>query len=914
MRYFEQYFEGVDFNEHGQTRVACPFHDDTHPSATINVDESLFYCPVCMEGYNEAQFVAKVNNISIADASKMLNTLQTVPSIWDINEQAYLWANSSFLSKVEALGLSKDTIQSLKLGMTRDGENRPYLAFPVFWNKILVDVRSYNLLKHKDVPKMKSREGAEMGYIVPYDLWMQSDEDVTYIFEGEKDMALARELGLNAITLTGGAGAKPNKYTLAALKDKHVIICYDNDKAGRVGMSALNDILVDVCSDVEYINIGEGVKEDKEDFYDYIKKYGNTLWDFLALQIHRYPRKTVEDKTMKLSVLLSKNIVRKEVESLITVTAEFADMYAVPSLATATKEELVTEDDLWSVGDEKTWALENENIHQLLELIEVDAKKKQVLGKLMTWLEVPPKEEGIKVTIREYTTIYKYRISDATDTRYTEETQNTTVDIYTTQPLQMGNKYNVKYMLLPHPTKHQKIVAVANEIREVDSLSNFKLDKGLLDPFVYRGTGIQNHLDKLYQSAKHYIAKHLNFDLWLMNDLVFNSILRINYNGLIRGALDVAIIGDTQVGKSETASKLTLLYNFGHFLSLKTSTTVGLIGGSNKVDGSYVNTIGAIPRQHQKLVVLEEFSGAKPDFIQTMTEVRSSGFLHFARAAGETRVPCLLRMVTVSNPVADTNGQPKAVGTFPNGVEIVSELVKSAEDIARYDAFMLVEKPKTRVNPFHQKLVGEPISKDAYAHKAQWVYSRRPENVLFEEGVEAYIWDKAELLNNMFECNFPIFGTTTNLKLARFSVALASLLTNVDKSFNNIQVTKEIVDYVFDFIVRVYDNPTFKLKEYKQEYESYNLLDAKDIKKLQELYIKNAVMLDFLSGTSKTNRMQLKTVSGLEGDAFGAVFNALVKRKFVRINGDAIMPTVKFRDSMQKIDRQFTANTATMIQ
>ena len=63
-------------------------------------------------------------------------------------------------------------------------------------------------------------------------------------------------------------------------------------------------------------------------------------------------------------------------------------------------------------------------------------------------------------------------------------------------------------------------------------------------------------------------------------------------------------------------------------------------------------------------------------------------------------------------------------------------------------------------------------------------------------------------------------------------------------------------------------------------------------------------MLDFLSGTSKTNRMQLRTVSGLEGDAFGSVFNALVKRKFVRINGDNIMPTVKFRESMQLIDKQ----------
>ena len=82
------------------------------------------------------------------------------------------------------------------------------------------------------------------------------------------------------------------------------------------------------------------------------------------------------------------------------------------------------------------------------------------------------------------------------------------------------------------------------------------------------------------------------------------------------------------------------------FYPLKTSTTVGLIGGSNKVEGSWCNTIGAIPRQHKRLVVLEEFSGAKADFIKTMTDIRTSKKLRLARASGELEVPCHLRMIT----------------------------------------------------------------------------------------------------------------------------------------------------------------------------------------------------------------------------------------------------------------------------
>lgn len=912
MRYFEQYFDSVDFAKGGQVKVPCPFHDDTHPSATINVNESLFYCPVCMQGHNEVQFAARVLNVSITEAGKLVHTAETVPNFWTYNEQAALWANTNFLAKVEALGLSRETIETLKLGLTKDGSNRPYLAFPVFLNKVLVDVREYNLAKYPSTPKMKSRQGAEVGYIVPHDVWIKDESNVTYILEGEKDMALARDLGLNAITFTGGAGAKPNKYALSALKDKHVILCYDNDKAGREGMKQVHSILKSVASEIQYIDISEGVKEEKEDFYDYIKKYGNTVWDFMSLKVHDFPTEPVEEK-LKLKVAFSNNMVKQQLESIVTVTAEFSDMYAVPTLATAIKEEIVSDKDEWSLMQKATWVLEETNFHQMLELIETEAKKSQVISKLKQYLGVPSKEQGIKMSVSEYKTIYKYRVSDLTDTAYNEETANVTVDLYTMQPMQMGQKYLINYYIVPHPTKHQKMVAVATKIEAMDAMSGFVLDKKLLAPFVMSGK-IEERLETLFQSTKHYIAKHLNFNLWLMNDLVFNSILRFNYNGLIRGALDVAIIGDTQVGKSETASKLTMLYDFGHFLSLKTSTTLGLLGGSNKVDGSFVNTIGAIPRQHQKLVVLEEFSGAKPDFIKTMTEVRSSGFLHFARVAGETRVPCLLRMVTVSNPVADEDGQPRAISTFPNGVEIVLQLIKSAEDVARYDGFMLVEKPKTRVNPFHQKLVGEPIPQESYKHKAQWVYSRKPEHVVFEKGVEAYIWDKAEELNDMFECNFPIFGTTTNLKLARFSVALASLLMNTDETMEKVIVTKSIVDYMFKFLVSNYDNNTFKLREYKNEFESYAKVDSKDTKKLQELYVKNTVVLEFLEQNSRTSRMNLRTLSGLETDPFSTLFNTLVRHKFIKISGDNVTPTMKFRETMKKIDRSFTATTATLIQ
>ena len=395
-----------------------------------------------------------------------------------------------------------------------------------------------------------------------------------------------------------------------------------------------------------------------------------------------------------------------------------------------------------------------------------------------------------------------------------------------------------------------------------------------------------------------------------MSDLVFNSILEFKYDKeIIRGALDIFILGDTQVGKSETTSKLVDLYSFGHFLSLKTSTTVGLIGGSNKVDGSWLNTIGAIPRQHKRLAVLEEFSGARPEFVKTMTDIRSSGRLRLARAAGELNVPCRLRMITISNPINDGQGNPKYLSTFPNGVLPLTELITSAEDVARYDGFLLVERVKERVNPFKQNLKGEPIPKEFYEHKIQWIATRRPDDVEFVDGADSYIWEKAEELNNVFESNFPLFGTTTALKLARFSVAMAGLLTNTDETLTKVIVNKEIVDLVVAFFYKIYDNNIFKLKEYKIEVDSYSMLNAGDVDELERLWAKNATMFEFLSNQSSTSRNNLRVISGLDTDDFSKIFNVLSMYKFVRLYGENVYPTEKFRLGMNKINKSVRVDT-----
>lgn len=910
MEYFKKYFSDVDSNEWEaeEVKVLCPFHEDTHPSASINTQKGLFHCWVCNIGYNEEQFVAKMNNISTTDAIKLLGRYN-INDDWNFNK-GLLWSDTNFLDRVRGLGLSDELISSMNLGLVRpDGSNKRLLGIPVFYNGILVDVRRYNLLKYDGVPKCCSNENAESGWIIPYDIFLNSNEPC-YLFEGEKDMLIAREYGLNAFTLISGAGATPNQNIIGAFKDKDIVLCYDNDEAGYNGMVNVFKSIKDLAKSVKYIKISDVVKENKEDFYDYITKYDGDLIEFLSLDQHTFRLDEIEkDSRITIKEALNENKLRRNLKSVITVTSEFQDSFSVPTVVEFEKvDESGKKSELMYQGEKRNWYLEKPNIVQMLELIEASAKDSEVRAKLKSYVGISSLEPFIDIRMKELRTVYKATVVDKDIDGSAQS-----LDLYSFERLDVGGQYVIDYRIYPHPTKHQKLVAICFNSMMVHDNRNYSTNIEMLKKFQTTGT-IKERLDYLYQSAKHHIAKHLNYNIWLMSDLVFNSILDFDYGGPMRGCLDVFFLGDTQVGKSETTGELVKLYNFGHFLSLKTSTTVGLIGGSSKVDGSFCNTIGAIPRQHKRLAVLEEFSGARYDFIKTMTDIRSSNELRLSRVSGELIVPCKLRMITISNPLNDENGNPRFLNTFPNGIMPLMELIKSAEDVARYDGFLMIPKVSKRINPFAYQLVGEPIPREAYRDKINWVATRQIKNVKFAEGVESYIWDKAEEMNDKFECNFPLFGTTTSKKLARFSVALASLLVNVDETYENVIVTKEIVDYMVEYLDSIYDDDVFKLKTYADEYREYSVCTDKDIKDLQELYARNATLFNFLNGQSKTTRANLSSVSGLESGKFCPIFNKLVARKFIRLSMDNVYPTDKFRKAFNRIDKKFTTDTGSLIE
>ena len=393
-------------------------------------------------------------------------------------------------------------------------------------------------------------------------------------------------------------------------------------------------------------------------------------------------------------------------------------------------------------------------------------------------------------------------------------------------------------------------------------------------------------------------------------DLVFNSPLDIVYNKTIRGALDVFVLGDTRTGKSETSRALKDLYDFGEVVPLKTSTVASLIGGTD--DKLKKTKLGVLPRFHKELVVMEEFSGAPLDFIKTLTEIRSSSMVKIYRVAGDIQAPCKIRMITISNPISENNNL-MSLSSFPNGVEPINELIKSPEDIARYDAFILIPRVEKLSNPFGATINEEyKIDKQDYRNKSKWIKSLTDENVKISDELGSYIFEQGLKLNEMFESSFTLFGSETDKKIARMSCALACMLCSTN-DYKHIIVTKEHVDYIVEFIKHLYDNQVFRLKEFADEEKSYNIVVDEDTKQLETLYPKNVTFINFLANTSKVNRNELQTVSGLSRDDFTKIFNLLVSRKFIKLSRDSVSPTVKFRNTYRIMNKNFNLSDTSQL-
>lgn len=915
--FFQYFFEEGDFDK-AEVSVKCPYphltatgveYFESNPSASVNTDKGVFHCMRCGASKSEIGFIADQLGCSYEVASKIKEAFD------NSQEDIYTWERLNELpdyvrTKANNLGISNEVLDLLHVR----SPNLEAISFPVtIYNKI-VDVRDYNPDKR---PKVMSRTGALSGLIIPFDIWRTEPKDKwTLLVAGEKDMAVARSIGFKAITLTGGEGVQPT--LLHEFKDRKIAIFYDNDDAGKQGAKRLAATLKQVASSVKVVTAFHEVCVEKgEDFTDLVTKYNATPSDIMQF-VSMTPEFTEEDAleeiekmypTISLFEASQPNRIGKTVRSNIQVVATYESSFSIPTSVTATKKKQ-SEDGELPVGTQLSWNLSESTLKDILHLMDNNFKEGQITDNLKMLMRMPPKEPNMPINRLTKETVFKCSVTDLFESTSKDVTQMEYTAYSVGVKLESGKKYKATYQIVPHPYKGQQLIMLIMDIdNAADTVTSFKVDedvKKTLDVFRNIPGTVEDKVNSISGKVKGIIGFDADDTLIQAIDLTYHTVLEFDFGDkfkAVRGYLDTLVVTESRVGKSSTAEALRDTYNLGVFASLAggSATKAGLIGGANKVDGSYQTRAGLIPQNHRNLVIFEELAKCNSDILRELTDVRSSNEVRIVRVNGSLYLPALVRMLTLTN--VKTHGTTtRPISSYPHGIDIVVELIGAAEDIARYDMMLVLGTPGSRTMDFGWE-PDTPFDKREYQTRIRWVWSRSKEQVILSNEVLQHIVDVCNKLNDEFDSHIKIFGTEAWKKVTRLAIAIAGYIVSTDETYENIIVTKEAVDYADKFLRRIYDNDTFRLRQYVERERQFSEIDDEGVELLQDLYITNTALLDQLEQASYSNRNELMAATGVKQDEFNAIMNSLIRGMFVRYKGPSIMPTERFRKGMRMIDR-----------
>ena len=916
---YEIIFPETIFDYSGNTQVVCPFphhindteYYETNPSAGIDISKGLFHCFACNRGFNKITFTKEYFHTDEKTALELINILETSEDVTDWEPLVHSLNKSPDAQQIlTRLGFSPKIVNELKLGYS----SLNGIDIPIIFKNRIVDVVQYF---PGQTPKYKRRKQSMSGFIFPYDEWIKTPKTKnTIICAGEKDCICARQHGLNAISFTGGEQTEP-KLFLNDFKDRNVYVLYDNDETGHKGSLELGITLKKYAKTVHIVDISAICKEPKEDLWDFFNKYNKTVIDLKpileeAKEVTDLVVQTERNKKYPLINLYTATkpqYVDKLVRSNIQVIATSDQTFRLPTLIKGIKKTSSnSEYDTLNIGETLTWELTPKNYKDIFYLIGSKLKEQQITLNIRDLLlKIPKKEPGMVITKQYAIPVYNCVVTDVANP--TETTTLTEFNAYSLgDKLENGKKYTITYKLVPHPQDGQKLIMVIKDIEEADDfLDNFKLTPEIilsLKKFQPNGLSKEDKFQETVEKVKGIL--HADYDNTLITviDLWYHTVLQFQVGslGYIRGYLDTLIVGESRIGKSSTVEALHEMYGLGKVVSLagNSATPAGLIGGSNMVAGSYQTRAGLIPQNNKGAIIFEELVKCNCNLIRDLTEIRSSGKVRISRVNGNIELPALVRMLTLTNP-KPVDGMSKPINEYPNGISILKDLIGTAEDIARYDMIAIFGfNANKEIDPFFEP--PKPYDQQDYKNRIRWIWSRKPEDIIISKEIYQYTINKCNEINKKYVSHIKIFGIEFWKKVMRLAIAVAGYLILTDETFEKIIVDEYCIDKAIDLLINLYDNPTFKFKEYCDNENKYKNASNEDVSILQQLYATSSIVLDTLDNMTSISRQQLQMLSGLSQEPFTRLINNLAQNNFIICN-TSITPTDKFKKAYQKINK-----------
>ena len=456
--------------------------------------------------------------------------------------------------------------------------------------------------------------------------------------------------------------------------------------------------------------------------------------------------------------------------------------------------------------------------------------------------------EGLRIPfckVIEFTTLTHYNVEDIRLSPQLEiaSQHNDSVmlpALSISHGLEMNVTYGFEGRTYPHPKTQQATLLVSSSKPTQDSLSSHKPTDEELDelacfqPVDWTVDALRSKLNSVYSDLEANVTRiYKRRKLHLAIDLAYHSCLFFRFDKrIVKGWVEVLVVGDSSQGKTETSSSLMKHYGLGEKVECKNATVAGLLGGLQQIGGRWFVAWGIIPTHDRRLVILEELKGASQEVISKLTDMRSSGVAEIPKIE-KRRTHARTRLIALSNPRSD---QP--ISAYNYGVDAIKELIGSPEDIRRFDFILIVASSQIKASDLnklarHRPEVKETYTSDLCHRLILWIWTRSVDQVEITEDATELILDKATLLCERFSDVIPIVDRgSMRLKLARLSSAIAARCFSTGPSKQILVVRPCHVEFIYDLLDSTYGDAVFGYADFSEAYNrTRRILKPEDVKK-----------------------------------------------------------------------------------
>jgi len=913
-----------------EVRFRCPFHDDKNPSANANTETKLWSCHTCDKGGSAIDFLmeggaeyraalAAVGEFAgleplghhsrsngAGGAPSPAPIQKTKGKLTEANVKAWFEAGQRNPELVrwfhEHRGYTDETVALYQLGW--DGQR---VTIPVRdEDGDLVNVRRYL----RDA-------GGEQGKMIP--LMGGSGPDVTtrlfpgeklpeeaILVEGEWDAIIGRQYGLDTVTVTAGAGIW-NPSLTPLFKDRKVILLYDNDEAGQKGALKVARVLSSAGVEVRIARIPN--LPPKGDLTDFFVEQGRspdelgTILDeaapfIVAPDAHDEPEATrvplhlasdakYRGTRQELPVLLSgKAMTPYTIPNRFRVKCDVSNkrLCGICPLLEHNGDREVTLD----AGDPAALSLvgvSTREQHQALK----------VLAKAIRECNRPQIEILDSINVEELRLIPEIdtRSDEGGDTEYVGRT-----GYFLGHGLLPNRSYLMRGYVHPHP-KTQATVHLLSEAEPAqDNISAFHMTPDLRKQLaVFQGdpaTAFHAVYDDFADNV-HRIRDR--FDMQVAYDLAWHSVVAFYFNGAFtrRGWVEALVMGDSGQGKSEMATNLLRHYGLGARVAGEQASGAGLLGGLEKMGDSWILSWGRVPLNDKRLLIIDEAQGIHASQVEGMSDVRASGVAEITKIRTE-RTNARCRLIWLANPVTGLT-----LSQHNQGVIAIKQLFKKPEDIRRLDVAITVASGDVdyarSINVRHGEAEDPKYPGDLCRSLVLWAWSRRPDQIVFEPDATDAILAAATKMGRRYHASIPLVEPSDQrLKLARLATAAAARTFSTDDG-ERIVVTKAHVDFVVDFLERVYNARSMSYGEYSDaaaKTESLSDEEEEQIRADIESWENRNQALDFFRQAEVFKKSELIDVVGWEKALVEVYLRRMASFRLVRPTREGFRKTPAF--------------------